>query len=167
MNARADRYILFQAAGQMWAISAAGVRDVLPTSRLDRPAGSPRGLAGFMNVGGRPLAVIGLSALFGDQEATGDIFYHHVLRLALGDDVPATGLLVERVTDADAAAGGVAPLDAGQSVNGAVIGNLLVDESLVPLLDWNRLLLLEEQARIRELTAAVEARLSDLNQAPA
>ncbi|WP_395670263.1 chemotaxis protein CheW [Phenylobacterium sp.] len=166
MSAPAARYVLFQSSGQELAISAAGVRDVLPTAPLDRPPGSPTALAGFMNVGGRPLAVISLSALFGGAEA-GDSLYHHVLRLALADGGPAIGLLVERVTDVDATAHGVAPLDAAQSVNGAVIGNLTVDDRLVPLLDWGRLLLMEERARIEDLAAAVEARLRDLDQAPA
>lgn len=162
MVASNERFVLFRSAGQTWAISAKGVAEILPTAPLERPAGSPSALAGFMNVGGQPVAVVRLAALFGDREPAEDDLYHHVVRLA--GSLPM-GLLVERVTDVDAAAEGIAPLDERQSVNGALVGNLVMGERLTPLLDWGRLLLEEERQRVAELAAAAQARLAELDKA--
>lgn len=165
MSVESHRYILFLAAGGEWAISAAGVAEVLPTTSLASPAGSPRALAGFMNLGGKPLPVVRVSALFDGTEPAQDELYHHILRLTSPDGALQLGLQVERVTDVDAHAQGLAPLSEDQSVNGALVGNLLVGERLVPLLDWGRLLLLEEQQRIADLAAAAQARLAELGDA--
>jgi purine-binding chemotaxis protein CheW len=165
MSARNERYVLVRSAGATWAIAAAGVSEVLPTAPLERPPGSPRALAGFMNLGGRALAVVRLATLFGAPETEGDDLYHHVLRLAVRGEAAPMGLLVERVLDVDARADGMAPLEEGQSVNGAVIGNLIIGDQLTPLLDWGRLLLVEERQRVQELAATVQARLAELHQA--
>lgn len=167
MSARNERYVLFRAAGQSWAVAAAGVSEVLPMAALDRPAGSPRALVGFMNLGGMALPVVSLARLLttnGETPAETDDLYHHVLRLAGRGGAAAFGLQVERVTAVDATADGMAPLDEGQSVNDAVVGALVMGAQLVPLLDWGRLLLVEEQRRIGDLAAAAQARLAELEQ---
>lgn len=163
---RDERYIVFQSGGATWAISAGRVIEVLPTTLLERPPGSPRALAGFMVLAGQPLAVVRLAALFGAAEVEGDDFYRHVLRLARGSGAPL-GLLVDRVTDVDARADAVAPLEAEQSVNGALVANLVVGGALVPLIDCDRLLLMEEQQRIDELAAAARARRAEVEHGPA
>lgn len=165
MSKPSDRFVLFFAGGSRWAIPAQRVAEVLPTTELERPPGSPGVLAGFMNLGGRAMAVISVARLFDAEPAGTDDLYHHVLRLAVPDDEAPIGLLVERVTDVDAKGEGMAPLDAAQSVNGAVVGNLLVGSELAPLLDWGRLLLVEEERRIRDLAAAAQARLAELDRA--
>ena len=167
MNPREDRFILFRSAGGVWAVAAAGVREVLPTAQMDRPAGAPRALAGFMLVDGAPLAVVRLAALFGTAGEGADELYSHILRLPAAPGATPLGLLVDRVTDVDARADGMAPLEPSQSLNGALIGNLVVGGELVPLLDWGRLLLLEEQLRIEDLAAAARQRLAELDAAGA
>lgn len=166
MSARNERYVLFRAAGQSWAIAAAGVSEVLPTAALDRPPGSPRALMGFMNLGGTALPVVSLARLLilDDETSQPDDLYHHVLRLAGRGGAAPFGLQVERVTDVDATPDGMAPLGEGQSINDAVIGALVMGAQLVPLLDWGRLLLVEEQRRIEDLAAAAQARLAELEQ---
>lgn len=162
------RYILFSARDLEWAIAASGVAEVLPVANLHRPAGSPAALAGFLNLRGRPLAVVRLAALFGEGPRAGDELYSHIIRLtSSGHGAGELGLLVDRVTAVDATADGMAPLDPDQSVNGALVGNLIVGERLVPLIDWGRLLLLEEQRRIDDLRHAAAARLAQLDQADA
>jgi purine-binding chemotaxis protein CheW len=158
-----EGYVLFQSGGAAWAIAATAVAEVLPTAAMFRPAGAPSGLAGFMNVGGEPLAVVRLAALMGGQDAVENELYHHIIRLDVRHSATRLGLLVERVMDVDARAERLAPLDAGQSVNDALVGNLVIGERLVPLLDWGRLLLMEEQQRIEDLTAAARARLAELD----
>lgn len=167
MTAAPQRFVLFRAAEGEWAMSASGVAEVLPTAPMQRPAGSPAVLAGFLNLGGRPLPVVRLDALFGAEAGGADDLYHHVLRLTSSEAGGELGLLVERVTDVDAKAEGVAPLEPDQSVNGALVGNLVIGERLVPLLDRGRLLLVEEQRRIDDLAAAARARLEQLDQAGA
>lgn len=158
-----ERYVLFQSGGDAWAMAAAAVAEVLPTAAMTRPAGAPRALAGFINLGGEPLAVVRLAVLMGGQDSRENDLYHHVVRLAGRPGATGLGLLVERVTDVDARAERMAPLDRGQSVNDAVLGNLVIGESLVPLLDAGRLLLIEEQQRIEDLAAAARARLAELD----
>jgi len=157
------RYVLFRSGGDTWAIAASAVAEVMPIAEMVRPAGVPRGLAGFMNVGGEPLAVVRLAGLLGGQDPLDNELYHHVVSLDVADSSTRLGLLVERVLEVDARAEQMAPLEPGQSVNDALVGNLVIGERLVPLLDWGRLLLLEEQQRIEELAAAARARLAELD----
>lgn len=156
-----NRYVLFRSAGSEWAIPFDGVAEVLPVARLERPQGSPRALAGFMNLGGAALPVVRLAVLFGAEEASSDDLYHHVIRLTGGEGDAPVGLLVERVTDVDAPAGEIVPLDAGQSVNDAVAGHLMIDGTPTPLLDCSRILLMEERRRIEELGVLAAARLAE------
>lgn len=164
MNAQAERYVLVQAGEATWALPTKAVAEILPVAKFERPPGAPAALAGLINIGGAPLAVVRLSALFGAEDGAGSDLYRHIVRLAGGSGL---GLLVDRVTDVDARPHGMAPLEADQSVNGAVLGNLLIGEAMVPLLDVGRLLLLEEQQRIEALAATARARLADLEQADA
>ena len=113
MTAPAERFALFRSRGA-WALSASGVAEVLPTAPMERPAGSPRALAGFLNVGGAPLAVIRLDVLLGGEASAGDDLYHHIIRLSGSPGATPLGLLVERVLDVSARADGMAPLDLGQ-----------------------------------------------------
>ncbi|WP_374471427.1 chemotaxis protein CheW [Phenylobacterium sp.] len=156
------RYILFRSAGVRWGLAAAGVVEVLPNLPVERPPGSPKALAGYANLAGEPLAVVRLARLFGAEEPQGDELYHHILRLAASAGGARLGLLVERVLDADARADGMGPLSSSQSVNEAVVGNLVIGADMVPLLDWGRLLLMEERQRIDELATAAAERLADL-----
>lgn len=156
------RYILFRSAGVRWGLSATGVVEVLPNLPVERPPGSPKALAGFANLAGEPLAVVRLAMLFGTEEPQGDELYHHIIRLAGSAGGAHLGLLVERVLDVDARADGMAPLSTAQSVNEALVGNLIVGAEMVPLLDRGRLLLVEERQRIDELAAAAAERLADL-----
>lgn len=162
MTGGSERYALFRSGGAVWAIAAAAVAEVLPIATVTRPAGSPRGLVGFMNVGGEPLPVVRLAELMGARDAIDDELYHHVLRLNVRNCPTGLSLLVERVISVDARAERLAPLEPGQSVNDALIGNLVTADGLVPLLDWGRLLLLEEQQRIDDLAAAARARLAEV-----
>lgn len=156
-----NRYVLFRSAQSGWAIPFDRVAEVLPVARLERPQGSPRALAGFMNLGGAPLPVVRLAVLFGAEEASSDDVYHHVIRLTGGESHAPIGLLVERVTDVDARTGEIVPLDGDQSVNDAVAGHLMIDGTPTPLLDCDRILLIEERGRIEELGALASARLAE------
>lgn len=158
-----DKYVLFRSGESTWAVAASAVVEVLPTAPLVKPPGSPEALAGFMNLGGQPLAVVHLAVLLGAERSPGDDLYHHVLRLVARQGATPLGLLVDRVTDVDARAERLAPLESAQTVNGAVVGNLVMGGELTPLLDWERLLLIEEEKRIEDLASSVRARLAELD----
>jgi purine-binding chemotaxis protein CheW len=160
MNSSTARYVLVRCAGEAAALPAAAVAEILPVARLSRPAGAPKVLAGFMNLGGAALPVVNLAAVFGAVEADPQDIYRHVVRLR-PDVGGGLGLLVERVLDAAAVAQEVAALEPDQSVGGVLAANLRFGDDLVPLIDLAAVLLAEEALRLEELSAAAQARLDD------
>lgn len=157
-----DRYLLLDVAGVDMALPMGAVAEILPVTRLERQAPWPKVLAGFMNRRGRPLAVIDLARLLEPtRPAARPELYSHVVRL---NDRHAGGdlaLLADRVKDAEIQAEDFTPVAdrASASANGAVMGHLLIQGRLVALLDADRLLLLEEQARVADIAEALRARL--------
>jgi chemotaxis signal transduction protein len=152
-----DRYLLLDVAGVDMALPMRAVAEILPVTRFERQAPWPKVLAGFLNRQGRPLAVIDLARLFDpDRPPSTPELYSHVVRLRGGD----LALLADRVNDAEAEAEDFTPIDDSASANGAIIGNLLILGRLVALLDVDRLLLLEEQARVTEIGETLRARLA-------
>jgi len=152
-----DRYLLLDVAGVDMALPMRAVAEILPVTRFERQAPWPKVLAGFLNRQGRPLAVIDLARLFDpDRPPSTPELYSHVVRLRGGD----LALPADRVNDAEAEAEDFTPIDDSASANGAIIGNLLILGRLVALLDVDRLLLLEEQARVTEIGETLRARLA-------
>ena len=156
-----DRYLLLDVAGVDMALPMGAVAEILPVTRLERQAPWPKVLAGFMNRQGRPLAVIDLARLFDpDRPAAAPDLYSHVVRLRAGQAGGELALLADRVMDAETEAEDFTPVSESASANGAIIGNLLILGRLVALLDVERLLLLEEQARVAEIGDTLRARLT-------
>lgn len=154
-----DRYLLLDVAGVDMAIPMGAVAEILPVTRFERQAPWPKVLAGFMNRHGRPLAVIDLARLFDpDRPPASPDLYSHVVRLRAGDGDLA--LLADRVKDAEAQAEDFTPVTGSASANGAVVGNLVILGRLIALLNVERLLLLEEQARVAEIAETLRARLT-------
>lgn len=157
MSSLPERYVVIRCAGALAALPAAAVAEVLPISRLSRPVGAPKVLAGFLNLAGEALPVIDLAAVFG-AAPDGQDLYRHIVRLKPIEG-RALALLVDRVDDAAAAADGVAPLDPDQSVGGVLAANLRIGAELAPLIDLAGLLLAEEKLRLDDLAQAAQARL--------
>jgi chemotaxis signal transduction protein len=156
-----DRYLLLDVAGVDMALPMRAVAEILPVTRFERQAPWPKVLAGFMNRQGQPLAVIDLARLFDpDRPPSAPDLYSHVVRLRAGPGGGDLALLADRVMDAEAEAEDFTPVADSASANGAIIGNLLILGRLVALLDVERLLLLEEQARVTEIGETLRARLA-------
>jgi purine-binding chemotaxis protein CheW len=159
MTAPDGPFILFRLDEAVFALPAAAVAEILPLPNLDRPPGSPAVLAGFMNLGGEPLAVADLAVVLdAGTEADPQDVYRHVLRLASGD----LGLLVDRVTNLAVTATVAAQVDPKDSVGGAVVARLTVAGTFATLLDPARLLLAEETLRFEALADAARKRLTDV-----
>lgn len=156
MTLPAETFVLLSIDGDEAALRRADVAEILPLARLERPGGAPRALAGFMNLGGRPLPVLRLGVLLGSAEPADAGVYSHVVRLR-GE----VGLLVDRVLDAAAKAEATAPVAPDESLNGCVAERLTVGGRFIPRLDAERLLLAEEAARLAEMTRTMAERLAE------
>lgn len=158
MSPADDSYLLIDLGGQAFALPMGSVREVLPLPVLDRQPPWPKILAGMINLRGQAMPVLDLGLLLsaGADRETTDL-YAHIVRV-VGRGGAQLGLLVDRVTDAQMPADGFKPAEPDESPNGAALGHLRFGERLVPLLAPDRLLLLEEAARIEEITAALADR---------
>lgn len=156
-----ESHVLCRVRESQFALRRTDVVEILPLVRLDRPAGSPRLLAGFMNLAGRPLAVLKLDLLLGEAPSGIEDLYSHIIRLREIPGRPATGLLVDRVLDAAVKAEGATPVRAEDSLNGCIAETLKIGERFVPRLAIEHLFLAEEIARLADMADAVAARLAD------
>ncbi len=141
--------VIFSVAGRRMALPATRVRECLPLPRLDRRPGTPPALAGFFLLGGATMAVIDLAVLLG-LRAPGkmpetDPLYRPVLRL------DALTLLVDRLEQVRRPDGADDEAEADRWQNQCVSRHLRAGGP-VALLDPDRLLLLDEQARLAALT---------------
>jgi len=166
MAASDERFVIFEVGGAVAALPGVVVAEILPITHFERPPGAPNVFAGFMNLGGRPLAVIAGASLFGAERLNASL-YAHVLRVILPAGRASLGLLVDRVIDVAVQAGGSAGLDETQTANGLFVKNLLVDGRVIPLLNLDKLLLKEETLRIETLTQAAQTRLAGWSEEPA
>lgn len=158
---QANLNILIQAGEGLAALRQVDVAEILPLVRMDRPAGAPRALAGFMNLGGAPTPVLRLAVLMGGEPAEDDDIYSHIVRLKPIDGRPSIGLLADRVLDAAAAAEASVAVPPDESLNGVVAETLTINGRFVPRLDAAKLLLAEEEARLAEMTRAMAERLAE------
>jgi purine-binding chemotaxis protein CheW len=151
--------IVFEAAGQRFALDAARVREILPMAALSRPPALPPLLEGFLNLGGVPAPVLRLARLFRLPERAPERYTPLIL---LAGEAPLA-LMVESVHEVTAVSPAEwVPLPAGQVVNDCALA--LFERGGVPahLLAPERLLLEAEARRVAELRAAEELRLREL-----
>ena len=153
-----EQVLVFMLAGQRFALPADRVDECLPLPRLWRRPGMPAHVAGFFSLGGTVLPVLELGRLLAlrDRDASplleADGLYRHLIRLR------GTALLVDRVIAL--AAGLPAPADGLPDgwQHGCIVRRLLVGDEPVALLDPDRLLLRDEEIRLRLLTEAARQR---------
>jgi len=160
-------FLILDVAGVPCALARAAVSEVLPLPDLHSPpmAGGP--LAGFLDLGGAPVAVIDLARLLGlpmRDGAQADDPYRHLV-LAAGE---AIAFLVDRVDDlvvvADAE---IRPVAEARTLNGCVTAEIGLRDRMVHLLDPARLLAAEERQRLDDLTRAAAERLAAFEAPPA
>jgi len=160
MASQKDTYLVLDVAGVDMALPMTAVAEVLPVTRFERQAPWPKVLAGFMNLRGRPLAVIDLARVMDPQrEPSKPDLYSHVIRLGEAHGGGGLALLADRAKDAEVVADDFTEVDDDASANGVIGGNLLILGRLTPLIDVDRLLLLEEEVRVAEIAETLRTRL--------
>lgn len=160
MASQNDTYLVLDVAGVDMALPMTAVAEILPVTRFERQAPWPKVLAGFMNLRGRPLAVIDLARVMDPQrEASQPGLYSHVVRLGEAHGGGDLALLADRAKDAEVSADAFTAVDEDASANGVIGGNLLILGRLTPLIDVDRLLLVEEEVRLAEIAETLRTRL--------
>jgi purine-binding chemotaxis protein CheW len=154
------RVLLFDLSGQAYAISVLAIREIVPLAMLSQPPGLPPLIAGFLNLGGTSVAVVRTARLFGLPERETGLY---TPLLILRDTQLPLALLVDHVSgivsvaDAD-----VVPIRDHDSFNACAEGMISLGGQHAVLLSPERVLLEEERHRIRELAAAQQARLDEI-----
>lgn len=154
--------LLLDVAGVPCAMERACVSEVLPIPELHAPPAGGGPLAGFLNLGGRPVPVVDLARLLGltspDARELEDP-YRHILLDAEGN----TGFLVDRVADlVTVENAAIRPVAPERTLNGCVVAELARDDRLVHVLGLPHLLTGEERARLSALSEAAARRLAAL-----
>ncbi|MBX9930596.1 MAG: chemotaxis protein CheW [Methylobacterium sp.] len=156
-------YLLLTVADTRCALAQAEIREILPLPHLHRPPASGPLLAGFLDLGGMPVAAIDLARLLGLRSKTpspqDDDPYRHLILSAFSD----TALLVDRVEDllrvpADA----IRPVSSAHTLNGCVVAEIAWDDALIPVLAMAQVLTAEETSRVAALAGLEAERLAAL-----
>ena len=160
MASNGSAYLLLDVAGTPCALPRASVAEVLPLPALHNPPAAGGWLIGFLNLGGTPVPVVDLAALLGLRPAGAAPGLYAHLVLTRGE---ALAYLVDRAADLVMVPGAAirAAEEAG-SLNGCVAAELVLGDRLVHALASDRLLTLQEAARVEALTRAAAERLAAL-----
>lgn len=153
-------YLVLDVAGTPCALPRAAVAEVLPLPELQSPLASGGWLIGFLNLGGVPVPVFDLAALLGLRPAAAapGLYAHLILTRDR-----AQAYLVERAADlVTLAESAIQPVEEAGTLNGCIAAELVLGERLVHLLAPERLLTVQEQARVAALTQAAAERLAAL-----
>lgn len=151
-------HLIVDVAGTPCALPQAEIREILPLPRLHAPPTVGGPVAGLLNLGGEPVPVVDLAVLFGLRDGAGaEDPYRHVVLARFR----ALGLLVDRALDVVAVAPeAMKPVEPARSLNGCVVAEFAHDQNLVHRLSLDRILTLEEQARLDAFAAAAQERLA-------
>jgi purine-binding chemotaxis protein CheW len=151
-------YLLLDVGGTVLAMPREAVAEVLPLPSLQPPPASGGWLAGFANLGGRPLPVLDLARFLGLPAGEAGLYAHLVLAADRSH-----AWLVERVADIVGVPGSAhRPADPAVSLNGCVAEGLSIKDALVPALDPERLLTEAERVRVEDQARAAAQRLAAL-----
>lgn len=160
MVSSGQAYLLLDVAGTPCALPHAAVAEVLPLPDLHTPPASGGWLAGFLNLGGRPIPVVDLASLLGLAPTTSrDSLYAHLV-LVRGEPLAyRVDRAADLVTVPDSA---IRPTGEAGTLNGCVTAELLIGERLVHALAPERLLTAQEKSRVAALARAAAERLAAL-----
>lgn len=152
--------LVFEVAGQLYALPLADIREVVPMARLAATPCRPAVLDGFLNLGGVAVAVVALGRLFGLTDSPPG---SHTPLLVLRHATPPVALRVYRVSHILRPADGeVVPVRDDHSFNGCVRGVAAADGRTVLFLAADLLLLDKEQQVLAEFQDREQQRLRAL-----
>ncbi len=162
-NAGVSRELIFEVAGHPFAIGLGGVREIVPVPWMACEPGErdgPSVLAGIMNLGGSAVPVLHTARLLDLPDPS--IGVHTPVIIVGSGGTPAGerrfGLLVDAVR-------GIAAVEPDEWVtmptHSVSTKAVRIDERLVPVVDLDKVLLLQERERIEELRRARQRRIGD------
>lgn len=162
MSPRFSDVLVFELAGDIFAIPLDAIREILPLPFLSKPPGLPSILAGFLNLGGQAISVLNLKRLFDMPDSVSGPYSHVVVLKQT--NVPL-GLLVDRSAGTAAAPPeSFVPVADGHSLNDCVEADVRIGNQTAHVLSVERLLLKQERARVGELQAMEQKRLERLEE---
>lgn len=156
--------VTFGLGGLTLGLDAAHVAEIVPNAWMDMPPGMGPHVAGILDLGGSAVTVLAADRLLGIEP----VVFGLDASILVMKGAPPLGLLTGRVQGVIAAAAGCRrlPLDPSLSFHACLTAQLQVGHRVVHLLDWNRLLLAEERARLAAFAARRQARLAALDADP-
>jgi purine-binding chemotaxis protein CheW len=156
--------LVFEIAGDSFAIPLDAVREILPLPLLSHPPGIPSLLEGFLNLGGQAIPVLNPTRLFRLQGPRPGPYSHLIVLEKTGASL---AILVDHVAEtAEIPKESVMPVGQSLSFNGCLEGDVRVGRRTVHMLALDKLLLEEERSRIAELRAMEQERLRELEESP-
>ena len=154
-----DTFLIFSVAGQVLALPAEQVQEVVHVATTTRMPGQPAVLHGFLNLRGRVIPVVSSRALFDEDRAEPDL-YAPIIVISARDTF---ALLADSVDDVTRMGPGeLEALAADHSFNDCAVGRFASSAGSVIVLSPERLLLAKERECLADLQAQIEHRLTDL-----
>ncbi|MBR9970791.1 chemotaxis protein CheW [Magnetospirillum sulfuroxidans] len=150
--------VTFHLGEQTFGFGAEWVAEVVPNAWLSRPPALPAMVAGLLDLGGVAVTILRGDLLLGLPEQR---FGLDASMLIMKGEGHRVGLLTGRVNGVrDLQSCRYLPVDPAQNFQGCLRAQLLHDGLVVHLLDWNKMLGAEEQARLSEFQARGAERLT-------
>jgi purine-binding chemotaxis protein CheW len=157
MGSRA--YVMFHVGGASCALPREHVHKILPLPAVARPPGLPAVVEGILDLAGTAVPVLRLAQMFG-LTAVPLHAYRHLILL---NCEPPLALLVDQATGVlKVAAGAIAPLHLGETLNGCVVGQIAATDAPIQVLSLERLLDQRERHVLAEFQAVQQRRLEEL-----
>jgi purine-binding chemotaxis protein CheW len=156
--------LVFEIAGESFAIPLDTVREILPLPLLSHPPGIPSFLEGFLNLGGQAIPVLNATRLFRLQGPAPSPYAHLVVLETRG--MPLAVLADRAAETTEVPKESVMPVGQSLSFNDCLEGDARIGGRTVHMLSVEKLLLEEERRRIAELRAMEQERLRELEESP-
>lgn len=156
--------LIFEIAGDSFAIPLDAVREILLLPLLSQPPGIPPLLEGFLNLGGQAVPVLNPARLFRLEGSAPGPYSHLIVLEKTG--TPLAIMADRAVGSREVPKESVMPVGQSISFNDCLEGDARIGGRTVHILSVEKLLLEEERSRIAELQAMEQERLRELEESP-
>lgn len=154
------RYLIFQLADRIYAVPTRDVEEIVPMAELSSVPGAPSFLTGFLDVGGKLVAVISLRRLLGLPHHERELYTPLIVFKAAQQQIALEIDSVSHIVDINGDE--LIPVTEGSSLNDCASAVVRLDGQAVVLLSPERILLEQEQQRVAELADLARQRLAEL-----